>query len=301
MILGTLIMKAFFRLFFFFAMMVPPLAFAQTSSVDLNSKQPLEITADQTLEWHRNDTQFVANGNVVAKQGDTSIKSDRLTADYRTDKGKSFDIYKLTATGNVNIVSRGSTASGDVATYDLDRSIAVMTGKNLRLTSPEQVVTAQEKFEYHVNEGRLMAIGHAQAVRGEDKITADRMSAILNKNGSSAATPQNSMAKNLQRLEASGNVVITTPEETLTGDSGVYDTSTSIARLTGHVKITHGPNVLEGESAEVNLATNVSTMHGSATQGGRVRGLFYPDSVSSQKNDAAPGAAVPFSAGPLAR
>ena len=31
--------------------------------------QPLEITAAQTLEWHRNDEKFIARGNTRARQG----------------------------------------------------------------------------------------------------------------------------------------------------------------------------------------------------------------------------------------
>jgi lipopolysaccharide export system protein LptA len=280
-------MKLFIcRAIFFFAMMLPPLAFAQNLTPD--GKQPLEITADQTLEWHRNDSQFIAKGNVVAKQGETSIKSDRLTARYRDTAKKSFDIYEMVAEGNVAIVSRGSTANGDKAVYEVDKSLATLTGKNLKLTSPGQIVTA-DKFEYHVDDGMLVASGHAVAIRGEDRIEAASMSATFSKQDGSkegdaaAAAAPGGIDKNLQKLEASGGVTITTPAEVLTGDRASYSSADNIARLTGHVKITHGPNILEGDSAEVNLATNISTMHGGGAQnGGRVRGVFYPDTISKE-------------------
>jgi lipopolysaccharide export system protein LptA len=318
------------RALFFLAMMLPPLAFAQgadTAAQDItaqditapaaaanaDNKQPLEITADQTLEWHRNDNQFVANGNVVAKQGDTSIKSDKLVADYRQGKGKSqsFAIYQLTATGHVNIDSRGSTASGDKAVYDVDKGVATLTGDNLKLASPGQTVTARDKFEYRVNDGVLTATGGAVAVRGQDRIAADVMSAAFAKGaggaGLGAMAGAGGADKNLERLDAGGHVVITTPDETLTGDKASYTAADNIARITGNVKITRGPNTLEGESAEVNLATNISTMRGGASEGGRVRGVFYPDSmpksgaqdagaVSAPGVAAAPPASVPLPA-----
>ena len=64
----------------------------------------------------------------------------------------------------------------------------------------------------------------------------------------------------------------------LTGDRGIYQASTNIAELHDNVKITRGPNVLEGEKAQVNLETNVSKISGGSGETGRVRGVFYPGS-----------------------
>lgn len=245
-----------------------------------NADKPLEITADQTLEWRRNDSQYIARGNVMAKQGDVSIAADLLTADYR-DGGPSSgqQIYRLTATGNVRILSQGSTAEGDRAVYEVDKGLATMTGQSLKLSSPGQTVTARDRFEYWVNQGRLTAIGQAHVIRDQDTIDAQTMSAIFTQDPKTGS-------RTLSRLEASGSVLITTPAETLRGDKGDYDAATTIATLTGHVVIKRGPNTLEGDSADVNLTTNISRMHGGGESGsgGRVRGVFYP---GSQDNPAA--------------
>lgn len=232
---------------------------------------PLEITADQTLEWHRNDKQYIARGNVIVHQGTVTIHADTLTADYRETSASAFEIYRLTAAGSVRIVSQGNTATGTQAVYDVDRGVAVMTGDNLRLTSPDQDVTAQQSFEYWVTDGKLTARGNAVVKRaGGDTLRADTVSAVFAEDAGGS--------RQLKRLNADGNVKITTPTEVLTGNKGQYEAATNIAQITGHVKIARGPNVLEGESAEVNLTTNVSTMKGSPAQGGRVRGVFYPGS-----------------------
>jgi len=241
------------------------------------SNQPLEISADGTLEWHRDNQQYIARGNAEARQGGVRISAETLTADYQETGGGGLEIYRLTAVGQVTIESQDTTAYGDHIVYEVAQGLAVMTGQDLRLVSPDQTVTAQDRFEYWVNIGRLNARGHAQVVRGTDQIDADEMAAIF--------TEDHTGSRALQRLEAEGNVVITTPNEILTGHKGLYEAASNIAELIGNVSITRGPNVLQGERAEVNLTTNVSRMHGSGTGApdGRVRGLFFPDSAESRQ------------------
>jgi lipopolysaccharide export system protein LptA len=261
---------------------------------------PLEVTADYTLEWHRNDQQYIAKGNAIAKQGDMMIKADSIVADYKETQNSSFDIYRLTATGNVRIETRGNTGRGGKLVYDVDKGVAVMTGEYISLASPDQSLIAKDKFEYRVNEGKLMAFGDVRVLRAEDRITADRMTAYLSENPETGK-------RELRRMTASDNVVITTQEEVLTGDKGEYNAGTNVAFILGNVKITRGPNVLEGEKAEVNLATNISKMYSagalaeavaeasgevsggsnaiSRTSTGRVRGVFYPKSTQKPETD----------------
>lgn len=245
-------------------------AFAQDRA---GNNAPVEISADKTLEWRRNDKQYVADGNALVKQGDVTIKADVITADYRETPQTDFDIYRLTARGNVTIDNAGSVATGDVAVYDVAGGVATLTGRDLRMTSPDQTVTAEEKFEYHVNAGKLNAIGNAVATRGDTVLRADTIAAFLNTSDA---------ARKLDRIDAVGRVKITTPTETLTGARGTYHAGTNKAIVAGGVQILRGPNTLNGERAEIDLTTNVSRMFGSSIEdgqtGGRVRGVFYPKS-----------------------
>lgn len=235
------------------------------------SEKPLEITAKETLEWHRGEKKFIASGDVVARQGEVEIRADVLTADYRETPSSSFDIYRLSAEGHVTISSQGNTARGEKAVYDVPAGKAVMTGGNLALTAPEQTVTARDSFEYFVTGGRLTANGDVVVTRADgNKLRSDRAAAIFTQDATGR--------RQLKELTADGNVVITTPDEVLRGAAGRYEAATSIAALTGNVTITRGPNVLEGERAEVNLVTNISKMTAGGGGDGRVRGVFYPGS-----------------------
>lgn len=245
-----------------------------------NGKDPIEITADQSLEWLRNDQTFIARKNAKAKQGDVSVSATTLTANYRDGNGSGMEIYKMTAEGNVVLSSRESHAYGDKAIYEVDQGKAIMTGNDLRMTSTDQTVTARDQFEYWTNDGRVIAVGDAKIIRpkvggGTDTLRADKISALMKENEKGQRV--------LHSMEAIGNVVITTPTEVVTGAYGIYKTDTNKAELTGDVVIKRGPNVLQGKKAEVDLTTNTSRMFGDEKTGGQVRGVFYPNSEKTPK------------------
>ncbi|MBX2834208.1 MAG: ostA-like family protein [Micavibrio sp.] len=246
-----------------------------------NSSEPIEVTADKTLEWHRGATQFIAKGNALAKQGASSIAAQALTADYRKNAGSSMEIYHLKAQGGVVLTSDDNKAYGEVGDYDLDEGLATLTGDNLRMESPDQTVTAEQIFHYQVALGKLSAIGAAKVVRpkvdgsGTDTLEAEKITATMKKNEQGEQV--------LDTLEAFENVVITTPTEVVMGEYGIYNSVTNKAELKGNVKIVRGQNTLEGVRAEVDMTTNVSRIFGSGSgsgggESGRVRGVFYPGS-----------------------
>lgn len=254
-----------------------------------SSQQPIEITATKTVEWLRNQKQYVARENVIVTQGPMTLTSDLLTADYREGAQSSMEIWQLTAEGTVTIADQENKAYGDKAVYDVPKGTAVLTGQNLKLVSPDQTVTARDRMEYYSNERMAKAIGNAKVVRTKDTLTADTITAYFKDDAVKAEpAPAQQQPKtggsnalgggSLDRLEAEGSVVIKTPTETLRGARAIYRSSTNTAELIGKVKIERGENTIEGERAEVNLTTNVSKMFGSEKQGGRVRGVFFPSS-----------------------
>ncbi|HEU4838474.1 MAG TPA: LptA/OstA family protein [Micavibrio sp.] len=272
-------------------MLASTAAFGQTASAPApaSSSQPIEITATETVEWLRNQNQYIARKDVIVKQGPMEIHSDLLTADYREGAESSMEIWQLTAEGNVQVKDETTTAYGDKGVYDVPKGVAILTGGNLRLVSPDQTVTATERMEYYANERMAKAIGNATVVRAEDKLQADVLTAYFKDESTqpAAAKAKEKSAGgplggggNIDRLEADGNVVITTPTEKITGRKAVYRAATNTAEITGKVKLVRGENILEGERAEVNLKTNVSKMFGSKTESGRVRGVFFPGSES---------------------
>ncbi|MCK5374119.1 MAG: ostA-like family protein [Alphaproteobacteria bacterium] len=257
---------------------IPLCARAQgVENVNPDRDKPIEITADESLEWHRNDLFFKAKENVHAVQGMTKLSCDELIAKYRNSEKSNIDIYSIEASGNVSIISADSKVYGQKAVYDVDKGLAQMTGKNLRLVSEDQTVRARDKFIYQIATGRLEAIGNAVAVREGDKIEADKLVTVFvdGKDGK----------RRLKTFDAIGHVVITTPDEVLTGKKARYDAKTSVAELTGNVRITRGQSFVEGVRAQVDLNTNISKIFG-AVASSRVESneVKTEDTISGQDN-----------------
>ncbi|MEM6781236.1 MAG: LptA/OstA family protein [Pseudomonadota bacterium] len=140
------------------------------------------------------------------------------------------------------------------------------------MVSPDQTITANDKFIYQTAQRRATAVGNAKVVLAEDTLSANTIEAVFKEQSNEGGQDA------VETLEAKGNVVITTPTEVLSGNYAIYRSATNKAEITGNVKITRGPNILEGARAEVDLTTNISKMFGAEETGERVRGVFYPNS-----------------------
>jgi lipopolysaccharide export system protein LptA len=140
---------------------------ARAQQLDLTHGGPVDITANEGIEWRQADQQVIARGNARASRGTVTVNADRLIAWYRK-KGtngapqpaqataglaadtstEGNEIYRLQAEGHVRIFTQTDVAQGDRATYDLDQAVLVMTGRNLKLTTPNDVLTARDDLEY---------------------------------------------------------------------------------------------------------------------------------------------------------
>ncbi len=235
------------------------------------AEEPVEISADEGIEWRSKEKVYVAIGNARAARGDLELFGDRLSAFYRDREDGGTEIYRVEAQGNVRIVSPNESAFGDEGYYDVDRGVAMLTGEGLRLETGEDVITARDALEYWENERKAVARGEAVAVREDTRIMADVLTAHFEENAEGKL--------DLYAINAKGNVRISTPTEFVSSESGVYYVKEELAELFGAVKITRGQNQLNGGYAEVNLATGVSRLLAAPPGGvaeGRVRGLLVP-------------------------
>lgn len=149
---------------------------------------------------------------------------------------------------------------------------AQIVGTPVNLKEPIEI----EAKMLDVQQDRRMAIfqGDVVATQGVMVLRADRVQVAY-----AAAGGQNTF----ERLEATGKVLISTPQETAQGNTATYDVGPGIITLTGAVVLTRGENVLRGERLVLNLATGTSRMEGGAGVGadGRVRGVFVPEAAGS--------------------
>ena len=249
---------------------LPATVGAQSLGFSRGGDGPIQIEADDGIEWQRANQLYVARGNARARQGDVTVEGDELIAFYRPNAAGENEIFRIDANGNVRIFSANEVARSDKAVYDIDDGVLVMTGDNIQLDTAEDTITARDSLEYYETKQLAVARGDALAIRGDRRVRADVLTAHFGEGNQQAA---------MDRIDALGNVLVSTPTDIVRAEKGDYDPARGIATVTGNVKITRGDTQLNGERAEVNLETGESRLL-SSPSGERVRGLFLPKAKS---------------------
>jgi len=315
---------------------------ARAQALDLSHGGPVTVTAAGGIDWNQADQTVTAHDDARAVRGNVTVTGDRLIAHYRKkgaapgappaptppppapagangppdDTGNN-EIYRLEGDGHVHIFTATDQAWGDHGIYDMDQAVLVLTGKALKLTTPQDVLTARDTMEYWSQKHMAVGRGDASATSNDGRrITADTLVGYTVDNnaapapGSPTPPPAKKPAEDkpgqdpltssgkLQRVEAFGHVKVRTATEIVTGDRGVYVPDTGLARIVGHVHITRGENQLNGAAAIVNMKTGLATM--TETPGARVQGLVVPNE-QQPKNAASPIPGTPEKADKAAK
>jgi lipopolysaccharide export system protein LptA len=246
-----------------------------------SSTGPVEIDADDGIEWRRDEKVYIARGHAKATRGDMSVSADSLIAHYRdTGGGNGTDpdqsktaIYMVEALGNVVILSKDSKIVGDRAIYDLDKGSAIVTGNDLKATSKDSVVTARDSLEYWAKQGAVVARGDAVAADKTHRVKADMLVGYFHTDDKGQ--------KKMYQVEATGNVLLDNNGNVARAHKAIYNMDSDIATLDGGVKITRGKNQLNGEHAVYNTKTGQAKVTGGK---GQVKTLLIPGSDGGSKD-----------------
>ena len=78
-------------------------------------------------------------------------------------------------------------AQGDHAVYDIDQAVLVLTGHDLKLTTPNDVITARDDLEYWSQKHMAVARGNAVVVTNDGRrIAADMLVAYTTRHAAAA-------------------------------------------------------------------------------------------------------------------
>lgn len=128
--------------------------------------------------------------------------------------------------------------------------------------------------------------GNVKVVQGDTTMRAKTMVVFYGDDPNAAGKPAMKAAKpgpggssSIRRLEAKGGVTVTQKDQTVTGETGIFDMRANTVTMLGGVILTKDKNILRGDKLIVDMATGVSRVESSGGRG--VQGMFQPSSSGS--------------------
>jgi lipopolysaccharide export system protein LptA len=127
---------------------------------------------------------------------------------------------------------------------------------------------AADRAEAQDRSDRAIFAGNVVVKQGELTLRTARLTlAYANTNGI-----------DINRIDASGGVTVTSPSETAKGDFAVYDLNEGLITMVGNVRLERGGSFLNGGRLTIDLDTGRAVMDGGLRgvnqSGGRVTGRF---------------------------
>ena len=233
--------------------LLPSLIYPQQIINQKQNGQPIEIYAEQGIEWHKNDNKYLAIGNAIAKSGKMSVNSDRIEAFYEEKDNSGMDIKLVKAHKKVVVKDENlKIVGGRLAEYNLKKDYFSIFGQNLILTSENNKLESNQKMEYWRTKGVAIATGKAKAKKGDEfRIKAEKLVWYLNENEGKI---------DVKKIFGFKNVSIISNNEVAFSDKALYNKVTGICKLFGNVKLQKGQSFLTGDYAEVDLNKGISKL-----------------------------------------
>ena len=139
--------------------------------------------------------------------------------------------------------------------------------------SGEPIEITADSLEVKQAENLAIFRGDVDAVQGDMILRADLLFVHYRRDKDISEEP------GITRIDAEGNVFISSLDETAQGTKAIYSVDDQKIWVSGQVILTQGDNIIEGERLELDLKSGESRMlSGKIGEGGvkRVRGIFVP-------------------------
>lgn len=144
------------------------------------------------------------------------------------------------------------------------------TGIGVKHDSSQPIEITADTLDVSQTDQTALFSGKVVAAQAEMRLGSDNLR--VHYRGKEAQAGKGAIS----RLDAIGNVTVSSPTEMAQGEWGVYDVDAGQITLGGNVVLTRGENVLRGEQLVIDLESGQSRITSKQDGGGRVKGLFVP-------------------------
>jgi lipopolysaccharide export system protein LptA len=161
--------------------------------------------------------------------------------------------------------------AGATAAYAQVRQTEPVSGlKGHNSNAPVDVQA--DRIEVQDRADRAVFSGNVHVVQAEMTLDTPRLTVAYSNAQGGGGNPQ------IQRLDASGGVVVKSPTETAKGDFGIYDLNRKLITLLGNVQLDQKQNQVSGSRLVIDLDSGRAVVDGGPpgvnSSGGRVTGHF---------------------------
>ncbi|MEJ8570540.1 LptA/OstA family protein [Microbaculum marinum] len=142
------------------------------SNLSVESDKPVKIEADQ-LEVFDDQKAAVFSGNVIVRQGNTTMRTSELKVYYQGEGAATEDatgqrVSKLEATGEVVVIAEGQKATGDWAVFEMATQEVRLGGKVV-LTQGQNVLRGTE-LVVNLETGQSKLVSAEQTTGGTGRV-----------------------------------------------------------------------------------------------------------------------------------
>lgn len=152
--------------------------------------------------------------------------------------------------------------------------LAILAAAVVATLGPGMAQAQEESVNIEAGEMEIIDADKRAVFRGD--VVAKRSSETINAQEMvveyvDVKQADGSTKSEVDTMDCTGSVTITTPTQTITGDRAVFHVRKDELVVTGNVKVVQGKTVLRGPELVANLKTKRTVM-----KGGRVKGTFVP-------------------------
>jgi len=230
----------------------------------------IEVEADQSLEWHKQEKIYLAKGNAVIRREGVTVKADIIYAYYEESEDSDIEVWKIEANGNVLIEDGEAKLISNKAVYLVDKEEFSSVGTT-NLLSDEYQVKSKSGIKYFRREKQMVANDDVMVFYGENTLNCNSLIVNFEEDSSGKLTISNMIA-----LE---DVVIESPTEKVNGQKAEYDVESQIVLVDGDVTIARENAVIVGDRTEVDMSNKevFVTKMLSKSKNNRVKAVFISE------------------------